>query len=120
MKFSPFILFVAVVFGLAANALSTSRAEAEPVYDAVMVAAPVGDNQVLYRIDITTGEVVRVDAAQITKIPESAPLPAGDYHLYLSESPDLKTYWLYRMDKGTGRIWFLSAGTTWIESAVPK
>ena len=73
--------------------------------------------RVLYRIEIPTGAVVKVDAAQITKIQDSAPLPAGNSpSLFLSEAPDLKTYWLYRMDKATGRVWFLSAGTTWIES----
>ncbi len=120
MKHSACSLVVALVFGMASPVLSTSRADAEALFDGVMVAAPIGDDQVLYRIEIPTGAVVKVDAAQITKIQDSAPLPAGDYHLFLSEAPDLKTYWLYRMDKATGRVWFLSAGTTWIESAVPS
>ena len=119
MKRSAFSLVVTLVFGLASPVLSASCADAEALFEGVMVAAPVGDDQVLYRIEIPTGAVAKIDAAQITKIQDSAPLPAGDYHLFLSEAPDLKVYWLYRMDKATGRVWFLSAGTTWIESAVP-
>ena len=107
MKHWTCSLVVALVFGMASPVLSTSRADAEALFEGVMVAAPIGDDQVLYRIEIPTGAVVKIDAAQITKIQDSAPLPAGDYHLFLSEAPDLKTYWLYRMDKATGRVWFL-------------
>ena len=119
MKHSVCSLVVALVFGMASPVLSTSAPTPKPFSRASW--SPRRSETIRFSIEfeIPTGAVVKVDAAQITKIQDSASLPAGDYHLFLSEAPDLKTYWLYRMDKATGRVWFLSAGTTWIESAVP-
>ena len=120
MKNSAITLFAALAFGIAPNVLSASLAQAAALYDGVIVSAPAGDDQVVYEINVQTGEVVKADASQLTKIPDSAPLPSGDYHFYLAEAPDLKTFWLYRMDRSSGRVWFLSAGTNWVESALPK
>lgn len=119
MKDSAIALFAVLISGLALTCFP-SRPQAEALYEGVIVSAPAGDAQVMYRINMQTGEVAKVDGSQLTKIPDAAPLPAGDYHFYLAETPDLKTYWLYRMDRSTGRVRFLSAGTNWIESALPK
>jgi hypothetical protein len=51
------------------------------------------------------------DFADIT---DPQAIPVGKYRLYHAETPDNKTYWLYRLETQSGRTWFCS-NNVWTE-----
>jgi len=91
---------------------------AAPAYEMVFAAPSLGGSPSVFRIAVATGQVMAI-GTQFGPIADAAPLPLGDYHLHVTETPDQKTYWLYRMDSQSGRVWFLS-NNTWTEIPAPK
>jgi hypothetical protein len=84
----------------------------------------------LFRIEIATGKVVQVWGAGTPNYgptTDNAPLPAGDYHLYVASNPqsDGTVPWsMARIDLNTGRTWTLTGGGNapfvWVETLPPK
>ncbi len=116
---------------LAAAALTFAGAEAARAagaFEVVTVPPATGDaSSGLFRINVATGQVVTVWGSTKTYSPtvDAAPLPAGDYHLYLSETLDGKGVWnMDRVDSQSGRIWSLSGGGgapyVWTEITAPQ
>jgi hypothetical protein len=97
--------------------LAASAAFAVASYEMVILPPPVGGAPQFYRIDVATGQVMSVGTALV--LTKDASLPQGSYHLYQVASPDAKSYWVYRMDSQSGRVWFLQNGV-WTEVAAPK
>lgn len=97
---------------------TTSAAFAAPTYQMVLAAPSVGGVPGVFRIAVATGQVINI-GTQLEPTVDAAPLPSGDYHLFVTETPDQKIYWMYRMDSQSGRVWFLS-NNTWTEVIAPK
>jgi hypothetical protein len=72
-----------------------------------------------YRIDTSTGAVVRMISGNWASTSDSTTLPQGDYHLKYGFSSDGKSLWIYKIDDQTGRTWTLN-GVSWIPVAEPK
>jgi hypothetical protein len=104
----------------------TSVAFAAPAYEIVIVpptTTVVGPT--FFRINVASGQVVYQSGTQFVVTPDSAALPAGNYHLYRTESLDRKGAWyMDRMDSESGRTWSLSGGGSspfvWTEITEPK
>jgi len=92
-----------------------------------VVEVPTGGNygRGLFRINIATGQVVTAwQSGNFSAIPEPTPLPAGNYHLYMTVSWDGKGAWtLDRVESQTGRSWYLVGGGgspfAWVEITGP-
>ncbi len=106
-------LFLAMTCVFAAPSL------AAPAYELTVVPPAPNGVPFIYRIDVASGQVSYVSGNNFLVVKDGASIPPGSYHLHLQMGTDAKgTYWLYRIDAGTGRTWFLGAGT-WTE-IVPK
>jgi hypothetical protein len=77
---------------------------------------PKGGGAALWaiRFNVTTGESWMIAGGEAAKIPESGPVPAGDYDVLIDkDSPAL------RIDRGTGATWYLKTDpegrTQWIK-----
>jgi hypothetical protein len=113
--------------GLVAQPALSQQTPAQAVFEMVMVPPASADvAQGLFRINVSTGQVVTAwgYVKTYTVIAESAPLPAGEYHLHFTESLDRKGSWyLYRFDANSGRIWVAVGGGNapfaWNEIAAP-
>jgi hypothetical protein len=105
---------------------ATSAAFAAPAYELVVVpATAVGNSPTFFRINVASGQVVYQSGLQFVVTTDSASLPAGNYHLYRTESLDRKGNWnLDRMDSESGRTWGLNGGGgspyVWAEISEPK
>ncbi len=105
---------------------AASTAFAAPAYEIAVVPAPVaGSSPVFFRINVASGQVVWQSGSQYVLIVDSKPPPAGNYHLYRTESLDKKGSWnVDRVDSESGRTWSLSGGGAtpfgWQEIAEPK
>ncbi len=113
------LAMIVVALGLAVGgAMTAPAASAAPAYEVAIVAGQVGGSPTTYRITVATGLVVTVGTLLVPTV-DAGPLPPGDYHLFVTETPDNKTYWLYRMDSQSGRMWFLNANS-WGEIQLAK
>jgi hypothetical protein len=83
-------------------------------YELTIVTPAVGGSPIVYRIDVATGKVSNVSASPAADVGDPQAIPAGAYQLYVSETPDNKSYWLYRLETETGRTWFYS-NNSWTE-----
>lgn len=113
------LAMIVLALGIAiAGAATAPAAFAAPAYEMSFAAPPLAGSPSIFRIAVATGQVMSVgDKLALTT--DAAPLPPGDYHLFLMQTPDEKTYWLYRMDSQSGRVWFLS-NNTWTEITASK
>jgi len=127
MKWRTIALLGAVVaFG------GVQTAKAESSYEVVLVPPPTADGAPgIFRVNVATGQVDTVWgwgplATAFSTVPESAALPAGEYHIRVLESLDNKGGWeIIRFDGKTGRTWSMSGGSSsggyiWTEAAAPK
>ncbi len=123
---APWLKAAALAGALALGApIAASAAPFEAVY------VPGTPQQALefFRINVPTGEVAFGvgAAAKYSPVADTAPLPQGDYHLYLATEPATAAgvvYWgIVRMDSRTGRTWTLTGGgaapLAWIEMTGP-
>ncbi len=102
-------------------------AKAAGAYEVAIVPPATGDiSPGVFRINVATGQVMTVwgTAKTFSTTVDSAPLPPGDYHLYVIESLDGKGVWnMDRFDAQSGRTWSLSGGGdapfTWTEVTTP-
>jgi hypothetical protein len=105
---------------------ATPAAFAAPAYELVVVPPTTTANlPTFFRINVASGQVVSQSGLQFVVTTDSAALPAGNYHLYRTESLDRKGAWdMDRMDSQSGRAWSLSGGGgspfVWSEIAEPK
>ena len=81
----------------------------------------------IFRINVATGQVVSAwgNPKTYEVITEATALPAGQYHLKVSETLDQKGNWyLIRFDSQSGRFWLATGGGTapyvWKESVAPQ
>jgi hypothetical protein len=105
--FVVLLLFSSAVVG-AANAAAK--------FEGVSIPGTSTINSGFFQINVATGEVSSVwgsTTTTFTVVKEAAPLPAGEYHLYVVSNPqaDGNNYWLLtRMDANTGHVWSLIGG----------
>jgi hypothetical protein len=121
------LLFSIVLF----SAFAASSAQAAEKFEAVTLEGTPKSNPALFEINVATGKVMSVWSSSATaQIPvqDSAALPAGEYHLFVSinAAADGSNYiWMVnRMDANSGRVWSLTGGgtapLTWTEVVPPK
>ena len=127
MKWLTIALLGAVV---ACGGMRTAKAESS--YEVVLVRPATADGTPgIFRVNVATGQVDTVWgwgplATAFSTVPESAALPAGEYHIRVLESLDNKGGWeVVRFDSKSGRTWSLSGGASsggyiWTEAAAPK
>lgn len=122
---------VALAIGVCLIGLGVAggAAAAGAAYELSVVPGTPASNAGSFRVNTTTGEVDQAwgAATQFAALPESAPLPAGDYHIQVQTWIDAtgKVSWgLYRVDQASGRVWFATGGgstpLTWVEITAPK
>ncbi len=114
--------FISALFLLSSGLACAAEAAAK--YEAVTIAGSPNVNAALFRIEVATGKVVQVwgGAAAYGPTTDSAPLPPGDYHLYVSSNPqpDGTVPWsMSRIESNSGRTWSLTGGGSapyvWVE-----
>jgi hypothetical protein len=93
---------------LAFTVMGSAISSAEDGYELTVIRPDASDGVTVYRINVETGLVSNVTGATAADVAESQPLPAGEYRLYSAQTPDKKSYWLYRLDTRSGRTWFFS------------
>jgi hypothetical protein len=113
------IVFVSLLGAVASTCFSPSRADAAALYEELALTPPNGNAANFFRINISTGDTIITFNSQYSKIVDPTPIPVGDYHLYIAETPDTKNYSLERMDRLTGRIWTFGSGK-WAEIVISK
>ena len=95
---------------------AVGTATAATKFEAVSIPGTSTTASGFFEINVATGEVSSVwgsTSTTLTAVKEAAPLPAGDYHLYIVPNPqtDGNDYWmLNRMDANTGHVWSLIGG----------
>jgi hypothetical protein len=125
MKRSSLLIALLLLSSAAAGA-----ANAAAKFEAVSIPGTATAASGFFQINVATGQVSSVwgnGTTTLTPVKETAPLPAGDYHLYVVPNPqaDGNCYWmLNRMDSNSGRVWSLAgggnAGYNWTDVAAPK
>lgn len=103
-------------------------ADAQAHYEAVAVEGTPTYPSGLFRINIATGQTfTATSATQFAPVVDSAPIPAGEYHLLRTQdiTPDGKVFWtLSRIDVVSGRTWIAVGGggapLSWSELIAPK
>jgi hypothetical protein len=108
MKRFQMIFAAPLAFSLAG--LFTTHLLAGTAYEFAYVPATTVGNPLFFRITVSTGQVFSVGNKLIV-VTEAVPIPPGDYHLYPVVSPKDGSYWIYRMDSQSGRVWFFSNNT---------
>ncbi len=103
---------------LSAVTIHAVAAYASPVYELATTTPPAGGNIAVYRLNVASGEVANVTSYPAINIVEPAPIPPGNYRLYVVMASG-GTYWLYRLETESGRTWFF-ANNTWNESTRTK
>jgi hypothetical protein len=96
------------------TAIASTRLLAEDGYDLAFIAPPTGGGMTAFRINVATGQVSNVSGANASDVKDPQAIPAGKYRLYTIETPDNKSFWLYRLETQTGRTWFYS-DNSWTE-----
>ena len=102
------------VIALTLTAIGSTRSLAEDGYELAVIAPEIGGGPTVYRINVASGQVRNVSGSNISDVNDSQAIPAGKYRLYIGQTPDNKTYWLYRLETVTVRTWFYS-NNTWTE-----
>jgi hypothetical protein len=83
-------------------------------YELTLVPPAMGAGLTAFRLNVATGQVSNVTGAAASDVQDPQPIPAGEYRLYFTQTPDNKTFWLYRLDTRTGRAWF-DGNNSWSE-----
>jgi hypothetical protein len=104
MKHLAIVVAASLVLAVAGAGVAPA-AFAAPAYEMIWYIITGGPS--FLRIQVATGQVVTARGSQLVLTVDPAPLPAGDYHLYL-EQVDARSWYLNRMDSQSGRTWFLS------------
>jgi hypothetical protein len=109
---------------------SVETASAAAKFEGASIPGTSKANSGFFRINVATGQVEAVwgnTTATFTAIKDTAPVPAGEYHLYVAPDPqaDGNCYWmLNRMDANTGHVWSLAGGGdapySWTDVQPPK
>jgi hypothetical protein len=110
----------ALVLALAISGAAAAAPLAPATY-ALTVVTPSGSaTPVIYRLNVATGEVSYTYGVNFSITKDPQPLPPGSYRLYAATGADGKaSYWLYRLETQTGRLWVLGA-SVWNEIAPAK
>ena len=96
------------VIALTLTAIGSTKSLAEDGYD-LAVVRPVNSGSItFYRVNVATGQVSNVTGSPVSNVNDPQPIPAGKYRLFIGETPDHTSYWLYRLETASGRIWFYS------------
>jgi hypothetical protein len=120
---------VALAIGACLGGLALAGGAAAATYEMTVVPGTPASNAGTFRVNTTTGEVDQAwgAATQFSALPESAPLPAGAYHIQAPtwiDSAGKVSWCLYRIDQASGRIWYATGGgaapLTWVEITAPK
>jgi hypothetical protein len=118
---------LALIAALSLIAMGSAQAAAK--YEGATVPGTAKSNAAFFRIEVATGKVVQAwgSGTVFAPVVDSAPIPAGDYHLYPAATPaiDGSVVWtMERMDSNSGRSWLATGGgnvpLTWSEIASPK
>ena len=125
MKYASIALILSLL-----SAGTVSTASAAQKFEGVMLPSAAKSNAAFFRIEVATGKVVSVwgyGTGQFLATIDKAPLPAGEYHIFVisNPQPDGSVYWaLDRLEANRGRTWNLSGGGTdpmvWVDVAEPK
>jgi len=124
----PDIRAVAMPIGLAALALAAVlailalavlfRATSPAKYEGVWDPGTPDTVGVFLRMNVPTGQTfsfTSVEDSPFAAVAEPAPIPRGDYHLYLAWAPanaSGKDWWtLARIDRKSGRTWLMTGST---------
>jgi hypothetical protein len=96
------------------SALGSGGSLAADAYDLVVLRPPQGGAGMVFRLDVTTGQVSAVSGSGFAPVKDPQPIPLGLYRLYPSETPDKASFWLYRLETLSGRLWSYANGA-WSE-----
>jgi hypothetical protein len=116
-RLAMIVLATSLVLAVA-GVTTAPGAFAAPAYEIAVAAPAAGGSPGIYRIDVATGQVMRI-RSQLVPTVDAAPLPQGDYHLLVTETIDKTSYWTYRLDSQSGRVWFLMRNA-WTEVTAAK
>jgi hypothetical protein len=103
---SQLTIFVAIA--LAPTAVASTTSLAEDAYDLAIVRPINNGSLIVFRLNVTSGQVSNVSGSPVSNVNDAQPVPAGKYRLFIGETPDHNSYWLYRLETTTGRIWSYS------------
>jgi hypothetical protein len=109
----------AAVVVLALTAAASAPSLAADAYELTMLPPPPSGSPTVFRLNVTTGQVSDVSGQNAVNTSDPQPLPTGVYRLYVSLTPDAKTFWLYRLETLTGRTWSIY-NNVWSEVLPPK
>ena len=113
MRFiSRVTVFAAIA--LALTAIGSAKSMAEDGYELAYIPPEIGGSPTIYRINVASGQVSSLGATAFSTVTDPQPIPGGKYRLYSTQTPDNKSYWLYRLETQTGRTWFYS-NNSWTE-----
>jgi hypothetical protein len=113
MRFlSKLAAFAAI--SLTFTAIGNTSSLAEDGYELAMLPPATGGSITVFRINTATGQVSSVSGTSMSPVADPETLPAGKYRLYFSQTPDNKSFWLYRLETTTGRTWF-DGSNSWTE-----
>jgi hypothetical protein len=90
------------------TAIGSASSLAGDGYELTIIRPDASDGVTVYRINVETGLVTNVSGATAADVSDPQPVPVGEYQLYSAQTPDKKSYWLYRLDKNSGRTWYFS------------
>ena len=113
MRFLSRVTMLAAI-ALTLTAIGSTRSLAEDGYELAFISPATGGGITAFRINVATGQVSNVSGANASDVKDQQAIPAGKYRLYTIETPDNKSFWLYRLETQTGRTWFYS-DNSWTE-----
>jgi|SRR5579872_3300210 len=93
---------------LALTAIGSTGSLAQDGYELAFIAPAASGGVTVFRINVATGQVSNVSGASPVDVKDPQAIPAGKYRLYSTETPDNKSFWLYRLETQTGRTWYYS------------
>jgi hypothetical protein len=119
--------FAMIMAGLSLAVAGADAAKAADTYEVVTIPpATTSISLGILRINVATGQVVTAfgNVPIYTAIAEPTKLPAGEYHLRITETLDRTGGWyLNRYDAISGRLWYATGGGNvpfvWVEIAEP-
>ncbi|MGP8233148.1 MAG: hypothetical protein ACLQL2_10860 [Methylovirgula sp.] len=105
---------------LAVTCAGATASLAAPAYELTVVTPGGSVTPVIYRLNVASGEVSYTYGVNFSSTKDPQPVPQGAYRLYAATGTDGKgSYWLYRLETQSGRLWVLGAGI-WSEIAPAK
>ncbi len=105
---------------IAITCAGTTASLAASAYEVTVVTPGGSATPVIYRLNVTTGEVSYTYGVNFSGTKDPQAVPQGAYRLYSAAGADGKgNYWLYRLETQSGRLWVLGAGV-WNEIAPAK